>query len=50
MTTGRNGGPSSAKRRLSKEELSLWLLVTRTIKPRPGVQVPEAQSMETLPP
>lgn len=50
MTTGRNGGPSSAKRRLSKEELSLWLLVTRTIKPRPGVQVPEAQSIETLQP
>jgi len=48
MTTGRKSASSSMKRRLSKEELSLWLLVTRTIKPRPGVLTPEEPPAELL--
>ena len=48
MTAGRKNGASTGKRRLTKEELSLWLQVTRTITPRPGVQAvdlpPEAPS------
>ena len=32
---------TSGKRRLTKEELSLWLQVTRTIAPRAGVLSPE---------
>lgn len=41
MTSGPKGG-SHGRRRLSKEELSLWLQVTRTVTPRPGMQAPEA--------
>ncbi len=41
MSAGHKGG-SGGRRRLSKEELSLWLQVTRTVTPRPGVQAPEA--------
>jgi DNA-nicking Smr family endonuclease len=38
MTAGKIG---SGKRRLTKEELSLWIQVTRTIAPRAGVLPPE---------
>jgi DNA-nicking Smr family endonuclease len=43
MTSGSKGG-SHGRRRLSKEELSLWLQVTRTVTPRPGMQAPEEPS------
>src|SRR4051812_47457543 len=46
MTAGSKFG-SQGRRRLSKEELSLWLQVTRTIKPRTGVQLPEPPETET---
>lgn len=42
MTSGRKGAPTVGRRRLSKEEISLWLQVTRTITPRPGAQAPES--------
>jgi DNA-nicking Smr family endonuclease len=43
MTVGPKGG-AHGRRRLSKEELSLWLQVTRSITPRPGMQPPETPS------
>lgn len=35
------------RRRLSKEELSLWIQVTRTITPRDGVRAPDTPSDKT---
>lgn len=41
--------PTQGSRRLSKEELALWLQVTRTITPRAGVLTPEPVQMEGSP-
>jgi DNA-nicking Smr family endonuclease len=41
MSAGHKGG-SHGRRRLSKEEITLWLQVTKTVTPRPGAQAPEA--------
>jgi len=44
MTAGHKG--SHGRRRLSKEEITLWLQVTQTVTPRPGVSAPEAPETE----
>jgi DNA-nicking Smr family endonuclease len=43
MNAGPKGG-QGGKRRLSKEELALWLQVTRTIKPRSGAKEPDVSA------
>lgn len=48
MTAGSKAG-SHGRRRLSKEELALWLQVTRTITPRSGVKAPDDPAPAPVP-